>query len=148
MVLTYVEKKPAPLPKNCSTAIPCARSTVQRRNILRRGNLVTTSAAIVPLMEPRHWLATVQPSVSDFTVWWESVSAKWRPNSCLHIHSVVSDHAKDCAQIVRSEYISRHLGEQAHHGCNEHTAAHTGSLEHVEQDCFANSSSSLILVLI
>jgi hypothetical protein len=31
---------------------------VERRNILRRGNLDTTSAAIVPLMKPQHWFAT------------------------------------------------------------------------------------------
>jgi hypothetical protein len=107
---------------------------VQRRNIVRRGNLVTTSAAMVPLMKPQHWLATAQSSVQDSSVSWESVSAKWRLaiDSRLCIHSVVSDHAKDCAQIVRNECISRHLGKQAHHGCNEHTAAHPSCLEHVK----------------
>ena len=45
----------------CATVQPTKHKNmliVQRRNILRRGNRVTTSAAIVPLMKPQHWVAT------------------------------------------------------------------------------------------
>lgn len=43
----------------------------------------------------------------------------------------VTHHLEEQVGVVRKQSVSAHLGEETHHGRDEHTAAHTGRAEHV-----------------
>jgi hypothetical protein len=75
---------------------------VQRRNILRRGKRVTTTAAMLAPMRPQHWLATVLLSV----VAYEEREGKRTVDSRLRVGCIVSNHSEECRKVVRDECVS------------------------------------------
>lgn len=110
-------------------------------NILRRGNLVTTNEAMVPLIKPQQFWETIYVSSQTLALrccFWSIKYKKGRLtiDSRLGESGIESHHSQDGREIIGKQGVATPLGKQAQHGCNQYTFPHTSRSNHIHPGLF------------